>query len=113
METIHPNEAYLHNKNSKSPEWNIVVNEILTEAQDNFSRSVWVIEVEHKRIHQWQAFRISLLTNLVAQWSIYCQFKTWDRIVHLKEKTLVDGTNNIICRFYEDPVGLDRHQCRS
>lgn len=78
---------------------------ILNNAKD-ISQSIWVIEVEHKRIHQWQAFRASIYITIWNWNSVYCQFKTGNKIIHLKEKHLQDWTNILFCRFYENPTTI-------
>ena len=72
----------------------------------DFSGALKVIELEHHEIHNWQGYRVSLLRKLVSWWSVFYQLKTWDKIIHLKERALIDWTKNTIFRFYENPTDL-------
>lgn len=72
----------------------------------DISWALKIIEIEHHRIHNWQAYRTTLYTTIWSWNSVYCQLKVWEKTIHLKEKHLIDWTNIIFCRFYENPTTI-------
>jgi hypothetical protein len=65
------------------------------------------MEWEHHAVHQWLAFYIPIYST-VTQWTPkYCQLKTWNWFIHLKEKSIVDWDDTLLCSFIEAPTLTD------
>ena len=74
---------------------------------DLINKAQVYMDWEHHAIHEGIAFNLNVYSTVAFGTPKYCQFKTGSKYVHLKEKTIVDGSDTLLCQFIEAPTVTD------
>lgn len=71
---------------------------------DSINNAIVFMEWEHRSIHKGLAYNLNVYSTVTAGTPKYCQFKTGVGYIHLKQKTIVDGADILLCSFIEAPT---------
>ena len=91
---------WIHKTQITDLDWNIAV-------VDLRNKAIVQMDFEHHAVHIWEMFYMPLYSTVTNWTPKYCQLKTWDWFIHLKEKSIVDGDSTLLCTFIEAPSITD------
>lgn len=73
----------------------------------SFGDLVTTIDIVHKRVHDGDGFNLDVYSTVTNGTPKYCQFETGAKYVHLHVSRIADGTDTLLCEFFEEPTLTD------
>lgn len=81
-----------------------VIETILSQAQDFYGKALSIIDFEHHKVHEGQAFRRLEEVNLSGTTPYYCLLETSDPVIHFKEMDISTEKSNVKIEIFRAPT---------